>query len=258
MAGRQGRDGRRREHGAQPGRRAVVRGGIAASPGRREGGPPFDRIVASTVERSVGAVRGVSLETGTLVLTSAPSGEGPLRRDARCVCTTTIESPGMTEASRAITPSPPDVTVGMVTTPPPDTEIMMARKKTTPGPQQVQSEDESQDIAARRVGARKGTARARFLPQDVEDGRHPRRHGRGDRIARRRGGLHPQALRLEMSKQHFSATKSKLKSAEDTREGPHPKPLRRQPRSRSRSGITRRRPSSPPDGTGTCSTRWSR
>ena len=34
---------------------------------------------------------------------------------------------------------------------------------------------------------------------------------------------------LEMSKGHFSATKSKLKSAEGQRRRPHPKPLRRPP-----------------------------
>ena len=67
----------------------------------------------------------------------------------------------------------------------------MARKKTTPGPQQVQSEDEARTTTTQSPGS----APARFLPQDVEDGRHPRRHGRGDRIARRRGGLHPQAVR---------------------------------------------------------------
>ncbi len=87
----------------------------------------------------------------------------------------------------------------------------MARKKTTPASQPVQSRDESQDPdqqspqstgpdASRKMS--KTDAIRAAMAEGIES------PGDGVDFIRKRFGL-------EMSKQHFSATKSKLKSAED-------------------------------------------
>ena len=87
----------------------------------------------------------------------------------------------------------------------------MARKKTTPGPQHVEPEDENQDIEDMQEGdgfapgsSRKMSKTDAIRAAVAEGIESP---GDGVDFIRRRFGL-------EMSKQHFSATKSKLKSME--------------------------------------------
>ena len=115
----------------------------------------------------------------------------------------------------------------------------MARKKTMSAPRSVKSEDESKDTR-RTAGA--GSHRARSprkmsktdaIRAAVAEGIES--PGDGVDFIRKRFGL-------EMSKQHFSATKSKLKSAEGAKKAAakaapkaHPKPPRRGGRSRWRS-----------------------
>jgi hypothetical protein len=95
----------------------------------------------------------------------------------------------------------------------------MARKKSTSGPQHVERKDEAQGSEATHGGGQEGHGFApgssrkmsktdairAAMAQGIES------PGDGVDFIRRRFGL-------EMSKQHFSATKSKLKSAEDMKE----------------------------------------
>jgi len=94
------------------------------------------------------------------------------------------------------------------------TEITMARKKTTPGPQQVQSDDGSQDIDPQsQIATKPGSSRKMSKTDAIRAAMAEGIESPGDGVdfIRKRFGL-------EMSKGHFSATKSKLKSAEDTKQ----------------------------------------
>ena len=94
-------------------------------------------------------------------------------------------------------------------------EIMMARKKSTPGPQHVEPEDETQDNEATQGGGQEGhgfapgssrkMSKTDAIRAAIAEGIES--PGDGVDFIRRRFGI-------EMSKGHFSATKSKLKSAE--------------------------------------------
>ena len=139
----------------------------------------------------------------------------------------------------------------------------MARKKSSPGPQHIERKDEALDNEATQGGGQEGhgfapgSSRKMSKTDAIRAAMAEGIESPGDGVdfIRRRFGI-------EMSKGHFSATKSKLKSAEAAGEskGGARKSAPKSPRSgsRSRSRITRRRPSSPPDGMGTCSMPWSR
>ncbi len=94
-------------------------------------------------------------------------------------------------------------------------EILMARKKTTPGPQHVEAEAETQDSEAMQGGGQKGhgfapgSSRKMSKTDAIRAAMAEGIESPGDGVdfIRRRFGI-------EMSKGHFSATKSKLKSAE--------------------------------------------
>src|SRR3954453_2459135 len=96
--------------------------------------------------------------------------------------------------------------------------MMMARKKTTPGSQRVESESENQDTEETQGGGQEGhgfapgSSRKMSKTDAIRAAMAEGIESPGDGVdfIRRRFGL-------EMSKQHFSATKSKLKSAEDTK-----------------------------------------
>ena len=91
----------------------------------------------------------------------------------------------------------------------------MARKKTTPGPQHVESEDETQDNDATQGGGQEGhgfapgSSRKMSKTDAIRAAMAEGIESPGDGVdfIRKRFGI-------EMSKGHFSATKSKLKSAE--------------------------------------------
>ena len=129
----------------------------------------------------------------------------------------------------------------------------MARTKSTAASQQRESEYDNQEAGRQAMeDSEPDTPRKMSKTDAIRAAMAEGIESPGDGVdfIRKRFGI-------EMSKQHFSATKSKLKSAEDSEQVRPRSPLRRRG-SRSRSRITRRRPSSPPDGMGTCSTRWSR
>jgi hypothetical protein len=143
---------------ASAGLSPVVRGAIASSPGRRAGGSAFGRIVAPTEERALRAAPGCFTRNGAMEFSRLMPLMRTAAKDARCVRTTSIESPGMTQSARALTTGTPDVKVVPVSTPPPEPRSRWHARRPRQLRNAISLRTKTKTGKRRGEGARKDTA----------------------------------------------------------------------------------------------------